>query len=168
MKPQFTYFAKVKNGGLPALDKAKFKRELATFEGCTIRIRVDESKPIRSLEANNFLFGCVYRNALEGFKEVSTEYNGLSISDIHEYFKQKYSYLLPVKKTELVDIETGEIITIEKHTTKASNLLFVPYTEEVIRFCIEFLNIPSKFFDTDWYKETKQRYYARKVAKSST
>lgn len=168
MKPQFTYFAKVKNGGLPAIDKDKFKRELSTFEGRQIRIRVDENKPIRSLEANNFLFGCVYRNALEGLKEVSHEYNNLSISDIHEFFKKKYHYLLPVEVKEIRDIETAELITIKRHTTKASNLLFVPYTEEVIKFCIEYLNIPSKFFDSDWYNKTKQKYYARKVAKSGT
>ena len=159
--PELKYYSKIKQGHLVDLNKHELREALKTFEGCTVSVTFKENKQMRSIELNNFLFGCVYRNALEGFRNLNPIYNSYTTTDIHYFFKDKFKDLLEWETKDFIDFETGEVLTIQKPTTRTSNFILVPYVESVIEFCKEFLNIPAKYFDSDHYKRTKEKYYAK-------
>lgn len=159
--PELKYFSKVEQGRLTSLEKSKLREDLKAFEGKTVSVTFRENKPVRSIELNNFLWGCVYRNALEGFRNTDNRYNSFTTEDIHYFFKDKFGNLLEWKIQTFIDLETGEVKEIKRPTTVTSNFILVPYIEAVIDFCQTYFNIPSKYFDSDYYNRTKEKYYAK-------
>lgn len=157
---KLTYTGRVNEKGLLTLyNRGIFIDEMNTFRNCEVQLTVQKKGRLRSSKSNRFYWGCILTHAAAALIEIAPDlHSNIQTEDVHELFKQKFEYLLPKVQNQILDVETGDIVSIDRTTTKAKSFLFVPYLEACIQFCIEYLNIKASKFDSKEYKRLKLQY----------
>lgn len=121
--------------------RAKFKNRklfdycLKEYEGKQADIVLDAHRKRRSNPQNAYYWSLVLPCALQGFTDAG--HSGLTVDDIHEYFKDKYL----TKGKDISNPITGEVRTVSKTTTILSTTEMMDYINEIARFCAEMLNV---------------------------
>jgi len=122
--------------------KGKFKRNInqiveavSSFEGKECLFTIEPIKKNRSNQQNRFYWGTVITLVQHGLKEATGEYR--TAENIH------YNILLKMfaPEKELVNIESGQILTEKISSSEMTTTQFMEYILEIQRWASEFLNI---------------------------
>lgn len=101
----------------------------------------------RTLNQNDWLWGCVYPILLDGLLDAGWEFT--SVEQVHEFFKKLMA------QDRVVNYETGEIVEIPKSTATMDTQQFSTYIDKLREYAEEFLNVTIPSPDKDW--RVKQR-----------
>jgi hypothetical protein len=118
-------------------NKGGFRESLPHFEGWEVSLTLHERITTRSSKQNRYYWGVVVPLIRQGLKEAG--YRGVTKAATHKLLK---SLML---KDELVNEQTGEIMTFEGSTTNLSTKQFNEFTDAVRQWAAEQLgiNIPE-------------------------
>lgn len=96
----------------------------------------------RTLNQNEWLWGCVYPILLDGLLEAGWEFT--SVSQVHEFFKKLMA------QDRVVNYETGEIVELPKSTATMDTQQFSTYIDKLREYAEEFLNVTIPEPDKQW------------------
>lgn len=125
--------AKVLNGNLIYDRIADFYQQLANFEGHEVEIEIKKKKKTRSNNQNRYYFGVVIESVRKGLFDIG--YSFFSNEQVHEFLK------LTFLKKNIVNEETGEVITTLGSTAEMSTEEFMNYITEIKVWAAEYLSI---------------------------
>ncbi len=91
-----------------------------------------EKKDKRSNQQNRYYFGQVVALVQKGIKDLGHD---LTKEETHEFLKAKFNY------KELVNEETGEVLSLPISTTRLNKTDFGEYISKIQQFAAEFLGI---------------------------
>ena len=111
-----TFGATIKDGKLYFKSRAYFLTRVAKLPQGKYRITLSDTKPKRSGQQNNFLWGVVYPTI--------SEETGNDIDDLHEYAKRKF---LPPRFIEI----NGEEIKVPGSTKDLNKHEFTEYIDKL-------------------------------------
>jgi len=120
----------------------KFKRNInqivdavSGFEGKDCLFTIERIKKNRSNQQNKFYWGVCLPLVQNGLKEATGEYR--TMENIH------YNILLKMfaPEKELINIESGEVISEKISSSEMSTTEFMEYILEIQRWSAEFLNV---------------------------
>ena len=132
MSVTLEYSGKVTDGKLKLVHQERFKKELETFEGCTVTLTVHKKKNKRSNAQNAYYWGVVVPLVQEGVRDMGEK---LTAEQIHEMLKRE------CLKGELVNTETGHIVNFARSTTGLTTVEFMDFVDDIHQFAAEFLNL---------------------------
>jgi hypothetical protein len=142
---RLSYFGKIDDEGVMRLDhKSQFLNGCMNFKGKDIMLTLEEKKNRRTNQQNAYLWGIVYKVALDGFIELGNE--GLTVDDIHDFFKEKF---LPRDKVIVIN-STGEVIPVAISTKALSSEGMRTYIEKIARWCATYLNLIIPLPNPTW------------------
>ena len=123
-------------GAFKIFNRKKFIKEMELFAGKHVLITVEKKRKKRSLEQNAYYWGVIVMLVRAGL--IDTGYK-VSIEETHTFLKSKFL----VK--EIVNEQTGEILSSVKSTTELTTTGFMEYIQDIQQFAIEFLgvNVPD-------------------------
>lgn len=126
------YFGKVTNGVLKIHNRKLFDKEIASFEGKEVQIKVEKKKKFRSSPQNRY-FHSILKIIREGLRDA-----GFNEFRTDEQVKDliKYKFLIVTETNE-----QGEFIGRVKSTTELSTSEFMDFIAEIQIWATEFLNI---------------------------
>lgn len=124
---KITVYGTVSDGVLKLSHRKQFNEDLKQFEGLRVELVISRAKKTRTIQQNRYLFGVVYRCALDGFIDAGHE--GVSIEHMHELFKERHLS----KGKELILPDTGEIVTVAKSTTELDTIEMNHYIEMIAK-----------------------------------
>lgn len=113
----------------------------AAENGCYM-LTVTRQRRGRTLNQNEWLWGCVYPVLLDGLLAAGWEFT--SIEQVHEFFKKQMAL------DKVVNYETGEIVEIPKSTATMDTQQFSTYIEALRQYAEEFLNVTIPQPDKHW------------------
>ena len=96
----------------------------------------------RSLNQNEYLWGCAYPILLDALLDAGWEFT--SLEQVHEFFKKLMA------QEALVNYETGEIIEIPRSTATMDTQQFSAYIDKLREYAEEFLNVTIPEPDKAW------------------
>lgn len=135
---KITLISNVVNGNLKR-NRNRIKEAIAAFEGKEIELTIQRKRKVRSNPQNAFYWGVVIPIVQDGLKDATGEVRDLN--SIH------YQILLPLlaPQREIVNIETGEVITERLTSSEMTTTEFSEYVMEIQAWGAEFLgvNIPN-------------------------
>ena len=120
------------SGKLTIYKRNDFLNELHLFAGKKVVITVEKKRKKRSNDQNSYYWSVVVPMFRAGLLDVGYK---VSLEETHTFLKSKFL----VK--EIVNNQTGEILTSVKSTTELSTTDFMVFIEEIQQFAIEFLNV---------------------------
>jgi len=124
--PEFTYFG-TKKGGEITLPGKKIRKEIAAgLPDGPIVVTFKRARKRRSLDQNNYYWGCVVPAFLASFRDWSPE-TGWNADMVHEVLKAKF--LGKVREWPMTITPDGEVIDVIPTTTKLTTSEFSDYTE---------------------------------------
>jgi len=134
---KFTFHGHVEGEKLHLYNKGAFREILPAFEGKEISLIIQLRKTARSNSQNRYYWGAVVPLIQHGLKEAG--YRGVSKDATHKLLKSLFL------KDELINEETGEIMTFEGSTANLSSKQFNEFTDAVAQWAAEQLgiNIPE-------------------------
>ena len=133
---KLTYKGKVKDGKLLIFKRQQMLTEITgLYDGKNVTLTIDRTKSSKTQQQNAYLWGVVYEYALEGFRDKGNL--GLTIDDIHEFFKTKY---LDNGKTAIIP-KTGEVFKMQPTTVTLLKSDMMDYITQIVMFCAEWLEV---------------------------
>lgn len=131
---KITLISSVVNGNLKR-NRNKIREAIAAFEGKEIELTIQKKRKVRSTPQNSYYWGVVLPIVQDGLKDATGEVRDLN--SIH------YQILLPLMapKREIVNIETGEVITERITSSEMTTTEFSEYVMEIQAWGSEFLGI---------------------------
>lgn len=96
----------------------------------------------RTLNQNDWLWGCVYPILLDGLLDAGWEFT--SVEQVHEFFKKQMA------QDKVVNYSTGEIVEIPRSTATMDTQQFSMYIESLREYAEEFLNVTIPEPDKNW------------------
>ena len=96
----------------------------------------------RTLNQNDWLWGCVYPILLDGLLDAGWEFT--SVEQVHEFFKKQMA------QDKVVNYSTGEIVEIPRSTATMDTQQFSMYIEALREYAEEFLNVTIPEPDKNW------------------
>lgn len=102
----------------------------------------------RTLNQNEYLWGCVYPILLDGLLDAGWEFT--SCEQVHEFFKKM------ITQDKVVNYHTGEIVEIPKSTATMDTQQFSTYIDKLREYAEEFLNVSIPYPDKDWRIKQKR------------
>lgn len=96
----------------------------------------------RTLNQNDWLWGCVYPILFDGLLEAGWEFT--SVEQVHEFFKEQMAH------DKVVNRDTGEIVEIPRSTATMDTVQFSTYIEKLRQYANEFLNVRIPDPDKNW------------------
>lgn len=109
--------------------------------GCYM-INITKQRKVRTLNQNDWLWGCVYPILLDGLLDVGWEFT--SVEQVHEFFKKQMA------QDKVVNFTTGEIVEIPKSTATMDTQQFSMYVDALRAYADEFLNVTIPEPDKNW------------------
>lgn len=113
----------------------------ATPDG-SYMLSITKQKRGRTLNQNEWLWGCVYPILLDGLLDVGWEFT--SVEQVHEFFKRLMA------QDRVVNYETREIVEIPKSTATMDTQQFSTYIDKLREYAEEFLNVTIPDPDKGW------------------
>lgn len=113
----------------------------ATPDG-SYMLSITKQKMGRTLNQNEWLWGCVYPILLDGLLDAGWEFT--SVEQVHEFFKRLMA------QDRVVNYETGEIVEIPKSTATMDTQQFSTYIDKLREYAEEFLNVTIPDPDKGW------------------
>lgn len=131
---KITLISSVFNGNLKR-NRNKIREAIAAFEGKEIELTIQKKRKVRSTPQNSYYWGVVLPIVQDGLKDATGEVRDLN--SIH------YQILLPLMapKREIVNTETGEVITERMTSSEMTTTEFSEYVMEIQAWGAEFLGI---------------------------
>lgn len=132
-----TYFGSVENGNLKIRNRNSLILDLKSLEGKDVEIKISKKKKTRSLNQNSYYWACVIPIVKQGLID-----NGFdraiinSTSVVHDFLKSMFC-----PKVELVNEETGEIITLPPTTTNITTTQMMDYFADIQQWASEKLQV---------------------------
>ena len=105
-------------------------------------LSITKQKRGRTLNQNEWLWGCVYPILLDGLLDAGWEFT--SVEQVHEFFKRLMA------QDRVVNYETGEIVEIPKSTATMDTQQFSTYIDKLREYAEEFLNVTIPDPDKGW------------------
>lgn len=96
----------------------------------------------RTLNQNDWLWGCVYPILLDGLLDAGWEFT--SVEQVHEFFKKQMA------QDKVVNYSTGEIVEIPRSTATMDTQQFSMYIDALRDYAEEFLNVTIPEPNKDW------------------
>lgn len=96
----------------------------------------------RTLNQNDWLWGCVYPILLDGLLDAGWEFT--SVEQVHEFFKKQMA------QDKVVNYSTGEIVEIPRSTATMDTQQFSMYVDALRDYAEEFLNVTIPEPDKNW------------------
>lgn len=115
--------------------KQYFNDFLKQFAGKSVKVTVEKWKKQRSLNQNNYYWGCVLPFVIDGMVGVGYPKSELSTILVHDFLKAKF-----VKK-EVVNEQTGEVISMIGSTSALTTTDMMDYIDDIKKWASEFLGI---------------------------
>lgn len=109
--------------------------------GCYM-ITITKQRKGRTLNQNDWLWGCVYPILLDGLLDAGWEFT--SIEQVHEFFKKQMA------QDKVVNFTTGEIVAIPKSTATMDTQQFSMYVDALRAYADDFLNVTIPEPDKNW------------------
>lgn len=109
--------------------------------GCYM-LNITRQRRGRTLNQNEWLWGCVYPILLDGLLEAGWEFT--SLEQVHEFFKKQMAL------DKVVNYHTGEIVEIPMSTATMDTQQFSVYVDKLREYAEEFLNVTIPYPDRDW------------------
>lgn len=101
----------------------------------------------RTLNQNDWLWGCVYPVLLDGLLDAGWEFT--SVEQVHEFFKKQ------IAQEQVVNYDTGEIVEIPRSTATMDTQQFSAYIEKLREYARDFLNVEIPEPDKNWKAKWK-------------
>ena len=120
------------SGKLKIYKRKDFENELHLFAGKKVVISIEKKTKKRSINQNAYYFGVVVPLFRSGLLDIGYK---VSLEETHTFLKAKFL----VK--EIVNENTGEILTSVKSTTELTTVQFMEFIEDIQQFGAEFLGI---------------------------
>jgi hypothetical protein len=137
--PELIYLGEVTESGEIRLPKRMRADLLKVFAGKNIEVKVRRKRSRRSLQANNYYWGCVVSPILYQFRQWDPE-TGWTLEMVHAILKEKF--LPKVREWSGVVVpETGEYIPEPLTTTKLTKSEFSDYTTLCAKYAAQDLGI---------------------------
>lgn len=105
-------------------------------------LSITKQKRGRTLNQNEWLWGCVYPILLDGLLDAGWEFT--SVEQVHEFFKKLMA------QDRVVNYDTGEIVEIPKSTATMDTQQFSTYIDKLREYAEEFLNVTIPDPDKGW------------------
>ncbi|MBQ7553303.1 MAG: hypothetical protein IJT46_02960 [Bacteroidaceae bacterium] len=105
-------------------------------------VSVKKVRKPRSNDQNGWLWGCIYPMLLDGMLDAGWEFT--SVEQLHEFFKAQMT------ADQVVNKETGEIVTFPSSTATMDTVTFSTYCEKLREYAREYLNIEIPDPDKYW------------------
>lgn len=112
-----------------------------TGNGCYM-LEVKKQRRGRTLNQNDWLWGCVYPILLDGLLDAGWEFT--SLEQVHEFFKKQIAH------DQVVNRHTGEIVEIPTSTATMDTQQFTAYVEALRNYAAEFLGVTIPDPDRNW------------------
>lgn len=106
-------------------------------------VTVDRLRKGRSNDQNQYLWGCVYPQVLEGLLDAGWD-DFTDVLQVHALCLEKFA------KGKAVNYQTGEIMEFSGTTQLMSTAEMSAYTDSIRRWAMEYLNIDIKDPDKGW------------------
>lgn len=113
----------------------------ATPDG-SYMLSITKQKKGRTLNQNEWLWGCVYPILLDALLDAGWEFT--SVEQVHEFFKKLMA------QVRVVNYTTGEIVEIPKSTATMDTQQFSTYIDKLREYAEEFLNVSIPEPDKAW------------------
>jgi hypothetical protein len=136
--PTYTYYGRTK-GGKILLPSNKIRKEIGMgLPDAEIEVTFRRKRKRRSVEENNYYWGCIVAAFLEAFRDFDPEM-GWTPEMVHEELKRRF--LGRVKEWGRTVLPTGEAIDEPMSTTKLSTIEAEMYYEHCRKWGAEELDI---------------------------
>jgi hypothetical protein len=99
----------------------------------------------RTLNQNEYLWGCVYPILLDALLDAGWEFT--SLEQVHEFFKRM------IARERIVNYNTGEIIEIPNSTATMDTVQFSAYVDKLKEYANEFLGVVIPQPNKHWRNE---------------
>lgn len=106
------------------------------------KLEVKKVRKPRSNDQNKWLWGCIYPMLLEALVDAGWEF--VSVEQVHEFFKAR------VTTQDVVNRDTGEIVSFPQSTAEMSTVQFMTYCEKLREYGREYLNVEIPDPDKNW------------------
>jgi hypothetical protein len=126
------YFGKVTDGQLRIIHRKLFNEAIKAFDGKDVEILVRRKRKHRNSQQNRYYWGVIVTMIHEALIQQGHE---VGKDDTHEFLKMRCN------GKDLVNQNTGEVITIGQTTTDLATIEFSEYIDRCKAFGIEFLGI---------------------------
>lgn len=103
--------------------------------GRSIEVIVRPKRKRRSLDQNNYYWGCIVPAIQSAFREYSPEV-GWSAEMVHEVLKARFLPLIRTQERTVI-LETGEVVDVPLTTTKLTTTEFSTYKELIQQWAAE-------------------------------
>lgn len=105
-------------------------------------INITKQRKGRTLNQNDWLWGCVYPILLDGLLDAGWEFT--SVEQVHEFFKKQMA------QDKVVNYTTGEIVEIPISTAIMDTQQFAMYIDALRAYAEDFLNVTIPEPDKNW------------------
>lgn len=105
-------------------------------------LSVTKQRKGRTLNQNEWLWGCVYPILLDGLLDAGWEFT--SVEQVHEFFKARFA------KEKVVNYDTGEIVELPKSTASMDTQQFSTYVDMLRDYAADYLNVNIPEPDKNW------------------
>lgn len=109
--------------------------------GCYM-INITKQRKGRTINQNDWLWGCVYPILLDGLLDAGWEFT--SVEQVHEFFKKQMT------QDKVVNYTTGEIVEIPMSTAIMDTHQFSMYIDALRAYAEDFLNVTIPEPDKNW------------------
>lgn len=131
------YFATVKQGRLIIQNRKSFNFDIEALEGKQLVLTIEKKRKSRSLPQNRYYWAAVVPIIREGLIDAGwTREDVGTLEQVHEILKHKFC-----KVTEIVNTDTGEILSMPPTTTQLTTTDMMDYIDDIKRWAAEFLGI---------------------------
>lgn len=151
----FQMGARVRDGRLDA-DLGAIRRALSTWPDCDITFTVESDGAKRSVAANRYLFGVIYRDI--------EEYTGQSKEQIHDEMCARFT----TETIQYTNPATGELVEMQvvRRTSGMKVGRFHKFVQDVKLFASEFFGLTFEDAPEEFYKE-RDRAAAREKGRAA-
>ena len=136
--PELTYFGNVEPDGTIKLPSKKLRQEVRILAGQNIEVRIRRKRKRRSVQENNYYWGCIVAAFLAAFRDFDPEM-GWTADMVHEELKRRF--LPRVREWGQTILPTGEVLDEPMTTTKLTTVEAEDYYEHCRKWGAQDLDI---------------------------
>lgn len=135
-----TYFT-ISSGRVLYPEPEKFREAIRALPDGVYTNKIEKLYSKRTNRQNAWYWGIVLPMVRDGLKDVG--YDCDTVEEAHEICKEQFIIIEGRKRKRLINKQTGEIkyLKVFPSTRKLTTVQFKEYTERIVRWAAEYLNI---------------------------